>query len=153
MKAISLAACVILFTGLAACSANYGSFQRDKDVDHAFKNNQVSLEYKYFSNHQHNVTYAIVGIDPKYKLESRFWREIEPETEDFKKSVNQIWEDLDFYPYGANILDPTGANIGIYYSAVLIKSIKFGEDNQIEVMLNTPYLWGPEDPGRFRIRQ
>jgi hypothetical protein len=151
IKAISFAACVILFTGIAACSGKYGSFQRDKEVYYAFENKQVSPDYKYFSNHQHNVTYAIVGIDPKYKLESKIWREITSDTEDFKKSVNRIWDDFGYYPYGANILDPTGNKMGIYYSAVLIKTIKFLEDNQIEVMINTPYLWGEDEPGGIRV--
>jgi hypothetical protein len=143
---------VILLIGLVACSGKYGNFQRDKEVYYTFENNQVSSEYKYFSNHQHNVTYAVVGIDPIYKLESKFWREVEPDTEEFEKLVSRIWEDYGYYKYGANILDPTGNKAGIYYSAVYIKTIKFMEDNRIEVIINTPYLWGPEDPGDIRIR-
>ena len=149
---ISFALCVILFTVFAGCSAKYGSFQRDKDVYHAFKNNQVNPDYNYFANNQHPETPAIVGIDPRYKVESKFWREIEPDTEDFKTSVNRIWEDLGFYPYGANILDPTGNKMGIYYSAVDIRAIKFLEDNKVEIMVHTPFLWGPDDPGNIRVR-
>lgn len=151
LKVISFTVCVILLSGLAACSGKYGNFQRDKEVYFAFENNQVNSEYKYFSNHQHNVTYAIVGIDPMYKLESKFWREVEPDTEEFKKLVSRIWDDFGYYPYGANMLDPTGNKMGIYYSAVFIKTIKFLEDNQIEVIINTPYLWGPESPGGIRV--
>lgn len=152
LKVISFILCVILFTGFAGCSAKYGNFQRNKEVFSAFENIQVSPDYKYFSNHQHNVTYAIVGIDPKYKLESKFWREVEPDTEKFKKLVSRTWEDYGYYKYGANILDPTGNKIGVWYSAVVIKTIKFMGDNRIEVIINTPYLWGPERAGVTGIR-
>ena len=151
LKIISLTACVILLTGFVGCSGRYGSFQRDKEVYHAFENNQVNPDYKYFANSQHPETPAIVGIDPQYKFESKFWREIDSDTEDFKTSVLRIWEDYGFYKYGANILDPTGKKMGIYYSAVDIKAIKFSEDNKIEIMINTPFLWGPDDPGNIRV--
>jgi hypothetical protein len=151
INAISFSACAIFFTGFAACSAKYGSYQRNKDVYHAFETNQVNPDYKYFANNQHPETVAIVGIDSQYKFESKFWREIEPDTEDFKKSVSRIWEDYGFYRYGANILDPTGNKMGVYYSAVLIRSIKFLEDNKIEIMVHTPFLWGPDDPADIRV--
>ena len=144
LKIMSFIVSVFLFIGFTGCMGNYGKFIRDKEVYYAFENNTVNSEYKYFSNYQHNVTYAILGIETKYKLESKMWREVEPDTEDFKKLISRIWEDYGFYKYGANVYDPTGNKVGIWYSAVFGKAIKFLEDNQIEVMMDTPYLWGPE---------
>lgn len=147
LKIISFIVCVILFIGFTGCMGKYGKFMRDQEVYNAFENNKVSSEYKYFSNYQHNVTYAILGIDPKYKFESKMWREVEPDTEDFKKLVSRIWEDYGFYKYGANVYDPNGNKVGTWYSAVFGKTIKFLGDNQIEVMMDTPFLWGPESGG------
>jgi hypothetical protein len=138
---------IIIITGLAGCSGTYGSFKRDKQVFEAFENNQVSKDYKYFYNGQHNQTYAVLGIDPKYMLESKFWREVEPNTEEFRKLTSRIWEDYNYYTYGANIFDPTGTKMGIWYSSVYVATVKFVGDNEIEVMMNTPYLWGPDDGG------
>jgi hypothetical protein len=141
---------MVLLSGLAACSANYGNFQRDNDVYLAFEENQVNPDYNYFANNQHPETPAIVGIDPQYKFESIFWREIQPDTEDFRISVTRVWDDLGYHRYGANILDPQGNKMGIYYSAVDIRSIKFSEDDRIEIMIHTPFLWGPDGPGNIR---
>lgn len=147
IRPISFALGAILLIGLAGCSGRYGNFKMDKEVLYAFENNTVNTEYKYFSNYQHNVTFAILGIESKYKLESEMWREVEPDTEDFNKMVNALWEDWGRYKYGASVLDPDGNKVGIWYSAVFGKAIKFLEDNQIEVLIDTPYLWGPEIGG------
>ena len=62
-----------------------------------------------------------------------------------------IWEDYGYYKFGADILDPQGKKVGVFYSAIRETSVKFVNDNQIMVMPNTPFLWGPDD-GSDRIR-
>lgn len=146
------AVAVVIITVIAGCTRNYGGFNRDEQVQQAFESNQLSTDYSYFYNGHHNLTYAILGIDPKYKLESPFWRKVEPNTAEFRQLMSRIWEDYDRYTYGANLLDPTGNKVGVWYSSIYIASIKFYQDNHIEVMLHTPYLWGPDDRGGSDIR-
>lgn len=90
LKYLFYAVALIILTGLAGSSGTYGSFKRDKQVFEAFENNQVSKDYKYFYNGQHNKTYAILGINSEYRLESKFWREVEPNTEEFRKLTSRI---------------------------------------------------------------
>jgi len=144
LKLISFTFGAILLMGFAGCSFKYGNFKMDQEVLHAFENNTVNSEYKYYANYQHNETYAIIGIESKYKLESKMWHEIEPDTEDFEKFVSRIWADYGRYKYGANIYDPNGNKVGVWYSAIFGKAVKFLDDNQIEFVIDRPYMWGPE---------
>jgi hypothetical protein len=143
--------CVLaLITG---CSGRYGNLKRDIEVQQAFESNTVPMDYKYYY-YGLSETYAIFGIDPKFEMHSRVWRETTPDTEDFKEMVRWIWEDYGYYKFGANILDPQGKKVGIYFSAIRETAVKFENDNQIMVMLHTPFLWGPETTGGgvYRIR-
>ena len=138
------AVALIILIDLSGCAGNYGSFKRDEQVLQAFENNQLSTDFQYYYNGHHNLTYAILGIDPRYRLESQFWRKVEPNTEEFRELRSRIWEDYQRYTYGANLLDPAGNKVGVWFSSIYVASIKFYEDNHIEVMLNTPFLGGPD---------
>jgi hypothetical protein len=132
-----------LFLTSTGCSGNYGRLQRNSDVFQAFESNQVSPEYRYYYNGV-SFTYAIVGIDPKYKIQSKFWKVVEPNTDEFKLMITRIWEDYGFRRYGANILDPNGQQIGIFYSSIYVVTVKFVGDDEILILLDSPYLWGPD---------
>jgi len=140
---------VILGVGalLAGCSGMYGSYRRDAEIYQSFHTNQVNGNYTYYYNGVGNQVYAIIGIEPKYQIHSKFWSEVKPNTEEFKKLTNRIWADYGYRTYGADLLDPAGNKIGIVYTSIYEVAVKFLGDNQIEVMLGTPYLWGPGDGG------
>ena len=139
-----ITAAVLFFSG---CSGMYGSYKRDAEIYQAFQSGQVDRNYTYYYNGVGNQVYAIIGIEPKYQIHSKFWREVKPDTEEFKKLTGQIWEDYGYRTYGADILDPAGIKIGIVYTSIYEVVTKFLGDNQIEVMLGTPYLWGPGNGG------
>ena len=143
---------VFIFSGLSGCGGKYGSLKRDTEVYQAFASSRVSTQFKYYYN-GHSFTYAIVGIDPRYRIESKFWRETRPDTEEFKQLTNRIWEDYGYYRYGANIFDPSGDKIGIWYSSIYNVAFKFVDDNEIVILLGTPYLWGPDDGFKGGIRE
>ena len=136
---------------LAGCAGTYGSLKRDAEVQQAFESNQIPMDYKYYY-YGDAEPYAIFGIEPKYEIDSRVWREATPDTEDFNEMVRWIWEDYGYYKFGANILDPQGNKVGIYYSAIRETAVKFVNGNQIEVMPHTPFLWGPNGVGGIRVR-
>jgi hypothetical protein len=135
---------IAVFSG---CSGMYGSYKRDAEIYQAFQVNQVNRNYTYYYNGVGNQVYAIIGIEPKYQIHSKFWRESKPDTAEFKTLTNRIWEDYGYRTYGADLLDPAGKKIGIVYTSIYEVVVKFLGDNQLEVMLGTPYLWGPGDGG------
>ncbi len=144
---------IIILTLIAGCSANYGSLKRDAEVQQAFESNQVPMDYKYYY-YGDSEPYVIFGIEPKYEMDSKMWRAVAPDTAEFKEMTRWIWEDYGYYKFGADILDPNGSKVGIMYTAIRETSVKFVGDNQIVVIPNTPFLWGPEASrgGGIRIR-
>ena len=134
---------IIILTLIAGCSANYGSLKQDAEVQQAFESNQVPMDYKYYY-YGDSEPYVIFGIEPKYEMDSRMWRDVSPDTAEFKEMTRWIWEDYGYIKFGADILDPNGVTVGIMYTAIRETSVKFVGDNQIVVIPNTPFLWGPE---------
>ncbi len=120
----------------AGCSGSYGRVTFDDGVTAAFKTHQVPSDLKYYYYGLYNRHYALVGLDPKFELQTRIWRPIDPQSERFKEAVRNAWEIEHYAPYyarGSRILDLNGNQVGVYYSSFYV-SVKFGSDNQIRVM-------------------
>ena len=142
---------IIILTLVAGCSGKYGSYRLDPGVQQSFESNQVPADYKYYYYGLGNETIAIFGVEPKYEMNSRMWKEAAPDTSEFKEITRWIWEDYGYYKFGADILDPNGNKVGVLYTAINGTTIKFHGDNQISVIPSTPFLWGP-DGGGVRAR-
>ncbi|MGD9259591.1 MAG: hypothetical protein PVG44_04040 [Desulfobacterales bacterium] len=138
---------VLVVPSIVGCSAKYGKLQRDSEVQLAFETNQAPTTYRYYYYGYKSEPYVVFGIDPKFEMDSRVWREVGPDTEEFKEMIRWIWEDYGYNRFGANILDPYGSKVGVYYSSIRETAFKFKADNQIVVIPHTPFLWGPEDGG------
>ena len=139
---------IVILTLLAGCIGNYGRLQRDAAVQQAFESHQVPTEYKYYYYGLDSRPWAVIGIEPKYELNSKMWQAAAPDTAEFKKMTRWIWEDYSYYKFGANILDPDGNKIGVYYSAIVGTAVKFGDDSQIMVMPYDPWIMGPDGGSR-----
>lgn len=129
---------------LISCSARYGSLTLNQQAQEKFESNQVPTDYKYYYYGYSSEPYVVFGIEPKYVVHSKMWREAAPDTAEFKELIRWVWEDYGYQKFGADILDPTGKKVGILYSAINPISIKFVDDNQIVVIPGTPFLWGPD---------
>jgi hypothetical protein len=135
---------MVVLVLLIGCSGTYGSLKRDQQVQEAFESNRLPTEYNYYYYGFDTAPYVIFGIEPKYELKSKMWRQAAPDTEEFKEMTRWIWEDYGYHKFGADILDPNGKKVGILFSAIYDTSVKFLADNQIAVMPSTPFLWGPD---------
>jgi hypothetical protein len=148
---MSIGLVIITLTLIAGCTANYGSLKLDAQVQQAFESNQVPKNYKYYY-YGDSEPYVIFGVEPKYEMDSYMWRDVSPDTAEFKEMTRWIWEDYGYFKFGADILDPKGVKVGIMYTAIRETSVKFVGDNQIVVIPHTPFLWGPEAGGGGGIR-
>jgi len=128
---------LILSAGLSGCFENYGRIKRNPEVTKAFKDNQVENDYRYYYYGRSNQPYLIVGIDREYHMKTYMWREVDHTTDKFADMIYWIWTDI-LYSYnsemGADILDPQGKKVGIWYSGIWWAAIRFHEDNRIEIM-------------------
>jgi len=143
---------IIFLTLVVGCSGKYGSYKRDTGVKQAFETNQVPTEYKYFYYGFDTRPYVIFGIEPKYEMNSKMWKEVSADTSEFKNITRWVWEDYGYYKFGADILDPNGNKVGVLYTAIRETTLKFGDNNQISVIPNSPFLWGPVDRGGVSVR-
>ena len=135
------------------CSSKYGRLRHDVEVQAAFETSQVPMDYQYYY-YGDSEPYVIFGIEPKFQMNSKMWRDVSPDTEEFREMIRFLWEDYNYYKFGADIQNPSGDKVGIMYTAIRETTVKFGDNNQIVVMPNTPFLWGPEAGvgGGFRSR-
>ena len=134
---------------ISGCFENYGRLKHNAAVTRTFQTYQVAPNYKYYYYGRTNMPYAIVGIDRAYHMRSRVWREVDRDTEQFQRMIFWVWDDIRYayqrnFTRGADILNPEGKRVGIWYSGLWWAAIRFEEDNRIVVMPETPFLGGPE---------
>lgn len=140
-----MAVLLILAMLISGCFENYGRLKHNDDVTRAFQTYQVEPNYRYYYYGRTNMPYAIAGIDRAYHMRSKVWREVDPDTEQFKEMIFWVWDDVfvPFYLSGAHITDPNGNKVGIWYSGIWYAAVRFEEDNRIVIMPDTPFLGGP----------
>ena len=142
-KILVLTFALLLMASLSGCLKNYGRVKRNTEITQAFKANQVPSNYKYYYFGHANMPYVIIGIDPDYNLQSRMWREVAPDTERFKKMTYWVWSESYTYPTnprGAEIVDPSGKKIGIWYSSARWAAVKM-KDDQGNIMIAPDMPW------------
>ena len=133
------------------CAQNYGRIHWDEDVSRAFESNQFEPNYNFYQYTIGMRVFAIVGLDPKLELDSRIWRELAADTEDFEVARSRMWYDYSQvreYPRGATIMDPAGEEVGVYFSSIRFVSINFKPDNRVVVVLDTSVVRGGVDDRR-----
>ena len=133
----------------AGCAENFGRISWDDNVTQAFENNQVGPDYNFYQYTIGMRVFAIVGLDPELEMQSRLWRELAADTEDFQVATSRMWYNytrVQEEPRGAVILNPAGENVGVYFSSLRFISIEFGPQNQVSLLLDTtPVRGGPDD--------
>ncbi len=128
-----------LAVGLSGCLQNYGRFSRDAQVNLAFQSGSVPSELNYYYAGRQSMPYAIMGIKPGYVVPSSLWIAFEPEPEQLKKMITNIYGKDRYDPYGFNVLDPDGAVIGIWFSSLHFPSVKIDQQNRtVEVRYKNP---------------
>ena len=138
-----IAISIFIMIALSGCLQNYGRLNRSVDIKQAFESNQVPSEYEYFFFGNSNWPYAVMGLDPEYKLHSRIWRTVEPDTAEFRHMTRFVWEGYNFSPYGANILGPRGQKIGIIYTSSWMAAVKVNKDTKTVEVMPSIFLGGP----------
>ena len=132
-----------LLLTVTGCFSSYGRIKSNEATNQAFMANQLPGNYNYYYYGRSNMPYAIIGLDSQYKLKSRLWLAVDPDTEAFRKMVEWAWWDTyDFpnYPKGKDILDPEGKKIGIWFSSARWAAVKMLDD-QGTVMIAPDTPW------------
>jgi hypothetical protein len=149
----NLAVAPVVAILISACSiAHIGWLRNSTDVSHAFETLQVPSDYRYWYLYLENSPYAVLGLNPDYRIEDISWTEVESSSETFRKVVGLVQS----FPvpgsrsYGAYILDAKGEQIGVWYSS-MGAGISVDPDTKVVfVTTGTPWMSGDgnNDGGR-----
>ena len=142
---VSLAVAAALAILISACSiANLGWLRNSPDVGRDFETLHVSSDYRYWYLYLENTPYAVLGLNPEYRIDDILWTEVEPSSEAFRKVVGLVGS----FPvpgsrtYGAYILDAKGERIGVWYSS-MSAGISIDPDTKVVFITTaTPWLVG-----------
>jgi hypothetical protein len=138
-------------TQMDAYNQSLGSFKESPEVTRLFKTYQKHPDYKYYYAGFMKDPEAVVGIHNDYMIfissdsgsRAGRWKEFEPTPQNLEMLVKGIGKNDK--PYGADILDPAGKQVGILYTfkqqqplhQPLVRMI---EDNLISVVPHYPVV-------------
>ncbi len=145
IAAWTLSAILILVWGAAisGCASSYGRFARSPEVAAAFESGQASPDYSYYYFGRKRMPYAMIGVDKAYQVDSKFWKPFTPSTENLQRMATFIYDYFDERAYGANILDPSGQPVGVWYSKIPTVHAKFDNENRlVSVVFTDPEMDG-----------
>ena len=142
---VSLAVAAALAILISACSiANLGRLRNSPDVGRDFETLHVSSDYRYWYLYLENTPYAVLGLNPEYRIDDILWTEVEPSSEAFRKVVGLVGS----FPvpgsrtYGANILHAKGEQIGVWYSSMIAGISVDPNTKVVSITTATPWMGG-----------
>jgi hypothetical protein len=125
----------IVFWGLGQCTAsNYGRLSSNPEVTRSFEAYQILPDHNYYYRGTFGRPVAVVGIHRDYQLDSKLWIEIDPRSNDFKRLVDRVslqGSGNIANPWGFDILDKSGNEVGVWYSAVRAAAVDIDENGRI----------------------
>ena len=115
---------------------NYGSLKSSKEVTRDFRNYEVKDDHNYWiAGTDKKSPDAILGLDKEYTLDSRFWYPLNSQDKTLRELVENMNDEADNIPYGADVLDHNKNDIGDWYSTANSTTVKI--DGRI-VQVYTP---------------
>ncbi|MGD9050726.1 MAG: hypothetical protein PVG17_02690 [Desulfobacterales bacterium] len=141
---------------LAGCATgNYGYLKRSPDVTQAFETYHAYPQHRYYHLHLENNPYAVVALQNNYRLGGHMWVEFDPHSDKFEKVIGLIKFNAVSWarPYGSYIHDPTGNQIGYWFSSLKVRSLRVDDQNQnVSIYTDMPWLRDDDRPiGGFGI--
>ncbi len=121
-------------------SFKYGKLKRDRDVNRTFQTYKVLPGHKYYTTGLGNIPYAIIGINDNYKLRPGNWKEVQMTTPLLRGWVSRMDSIYGYPPYGSQILDDDGKQIGVWFSSKQWTTVIIEENQEIAIL-------APEPPG------
>jgi hypothetical protein len=125
----------VLLLAFSGCSmANYGKLKSEPEVTQAFEAYRILPDHKYYYWGTASRPVAIAGINENHELNSRFWLPIEPKSKDFRTMIDRVslqGSGSTTQPWGFTILDKSGNDVGVWYSAIRAAAVEIEEGGRI----------------------
>ncbi|MBT8361344.1 MAG: hypothetical protein HKP41_19815 [Desulfobacterales bacterium] len=141
---LSLLLAISFFVNGCAPCTDCGAMRESHEATRIFTSEKVLPNHNYFYNGEILFPKAILAIDNSYSVQGKFWTPIDITQEQLSKWINYTRTappDFDAsasYKYegrfqGAQILNPDGEQVGVWYSKLDWGVFKFPEENVILV--------------------
>ena len=139
-KSLAGIACAGIFLGstLIGCATsgqqgglfgNYGRLSASKEITKEFTNYELKADHNYFiAGARKDSPNAILGLDNRYTLDNtRFWHPLNSQDKTLQDLIENMGDaafESGSTPYGANVLDHNGNDIGDWYSTTSTTIVK-----------------------------
>jgi len=132
---VLLVGLVFALTGCVVCQ-ECGSIKRNHEITRVFMQYEIVPGYNYYYNGTTQWPAAVMAIDSSYRIEAQFWKPVELEGQELsdwlQKAIN--WKGKQqTHKNGAEILNPEGERVGIFFSKYDNLITKFKSDKVIQV--------------------
>ncbi len=147
---LSTAICALLlaaFAMIAGCMGSYGELVSSPATQEQYHTRSLAETYQYYYSGRSGLPYAVVGINKKYRFNSRLWFKI-----DTMDQVYQKISDLsNLHPDAtrmrtADILDHKGNKIGVWFSYYYYTPVRINPETGVVEIFN-PYDPNEDDRG------
>ena len=125
---------VILVVLMGCAAQNFGRLNSDKEVTKAFQNHKVLPDHTYYYRGSQSRPFVIAGIYKDFVLDSPLWVEIDPNSKDFRTLIDRVslqGMGSNVQPWGFTIIDSSGREIGVWYSAIRAAAVDVDENGRI----------------------
>lgn len=129
---------VILGFAVSGCITcqECGSLKRNHEITRLFLDGEIVSGYSYYYNGTVQRPSAVMAIDSSYTITAQFWKSVDLSgkelSEWLKDAIN--WKGAgQSKKFGAEILNPAGEQIGIFFSKYDKLVTKFQSDRIIQV--------------------
>ena len=121
------------------CMATYGSLSMDRQVGEDFRQGVRTADTNYYYAGRDTMPYAIIGIDARFTVPSRYWIPAGSDSEKMVKMSKNIYGESHVTPHGAHILAPDGTVVGVWYSNLRRYSIIVNKtDRTVLILFDNP---------------
>lgn len=132
-RLIIIGSLIIATTIFSGCNGTFGGLRRSSEITGMFLQQKMLPGYNYYYDGRAAIPYAVVGIRDDYVMNSKFWTPIEKDTGQFERLLSFLYGSDVRSPRGAEILDPEGNPMGIWFSVFISTRVQFGPENQVNV--------------------
>lgn len=149
-RQVSMAICMALlaaFAVTAGCTGSYGRLVSSPAVQDQYQAGSLPDTYQYYYCGRSGLPYAVVGINKKYRFNSRFWFKIDTMDQVYEKisDLSNLHADATQMRM-ADILDHKGNKIGVWFSYYYYTPVEINPETGTVKVFN-PYDPNEDDNG------
>ncbi len=129
---VSFAMILMIMVGCAA--SNFGRLESSQEVTQAFQSYQILPDHTYYYRGTASRPFVVAGIHKNFTLDSPLWVKIDPQSADFRTLIGRVTlqgTGSATHPWGFKILDKSGRNVGVWYSAIRAAAVDVDESGRI----------------------